>query len=347
MEEEKKLYPFRLCALEDEYSWGSEEFQLADLGYRDSLVRDGWLAGNSLSELMETYLDRMVGEDALEWYGSQFPFQVKLLRVKGKMPLRVSPADEIARQRYDALGKEKLWYVKGAGKEARLLLGFRGKVEAALFYNACVAGTADSLLNSLPLKAGRYYHIPSGTPHCVWGDAELVEISESSALDFCLSGWGSEVSAKEFDPSLTLEDALDIIDYSKLSPEKLLGFSMEPGDGTGPGNVVKMLHLPQFSASVIKLGEALKISSSSLDSCVAYSCVRGEFSVQLPQGPDGKMDYLVVKAPETVLVPAEVEEFFLLPRSEATLLLETLVERRQEADPYIGQDAAVCPEHGD
>ena len=41
MEEEKKLVPFRLCTLLDEYSWGSEEWHLADLGWRDTAVRDG------------------------------------------------------------------------------------------------------------------------------------------------------------------------------------------------------------------------------------------------------------------------------------------------------------------
>ena len=47
------------CPLEDEYVWGKESFELADLGYRDSLIREGWLASNSISELMDTYMDRI------------------------------------------------------------------------------------------------------------------------------------------------------------------------------------------------------------------------------------------------------------------------------------------------
>ena len=58
--DEKKLYPFRFCSLQDDYVWGSDEFKLADLGYRDSIVRDGWLAGNTMGEIMDTYLDRVV-----------------------------------------------------------------------------------------------------------------------------------------------------------------------------------------------------------------------------------------------------------------------------------------------
>ena len=108
--EEKKLYPLKFCVLQDDYVWGTEEFLMADLGYRDSLVRSGWLAGNSIGELMDTYFDRIPGERAYDFYGRQFPLSVRRLKVRGRMPLRVSPGDEIAGQRYDLLGKEKLWY---------------------------------------------------------------------------------------------------------------------------------------------------------------------------------------------------------------------------------------------
>ena len=106
MDEEKKLYPFKFCTLQDEYPWGSETFSLADLGYRDSLVREGWLAGNSIAEVMDTYLDRVVGDEVYNYYGRQFPICVKHLCVHGRMPLRVHPDDETAAQRYDFLGKE-------------------------------------------------------------------------------------------------------------------------------------------------------------------------------------------------------------------------------------------------
>ena len=141
MEEEKKLYPFRFCTLQDDYPWGSEEFRLADLGYRDSLVREGWLAGNSIAEVMDTYLDRVVGEAAYDAYGRQFPVCVRLLHVRGRMPLRVHPDDETAAQRYDFLGKEKLWYVLRAGKDARLMAGFRRDADAGEFYAKCLDGS--------------------------------------------------------------------------------------------------------------------------------------------------------------------------------------------------------------
>ena len=86
MEEEKKLVPFRLCTLEDRHPWGAEVWNLADLGWRDTAARDGWLAGNTMDEIMETYLDRVVGDGVFEWYGRQFPFCIKTLQINGKCP---------------------------------------------------------------------------------------------------------------------------------------------------------------------------------------------------------------------------------------------------------------------
>ena len=213
MEEEKKLYPFKFCTLQDDYPWGSESFSLADLGYRDSLVREGWLAGNSLSELMDTYLDRVVGDGVYEFYGRQFPLCVRLLKCRGRMPLRVHPDDETAAQRYDFLGKEKLWYVLRAGADARILAGFRRDTDASEVYAKCLDGSVEDILNVVAPHAGQALRIPAGTPHAAVGDIEILEIGESSPMDFCLCGWGEEVHPDEFDPALTLVDALDFIDY--------------------------------------------------------------------------------------------------------------------------------------
>ena len=80
---------------------------LADLGYRDSLVREGWLAGNSIAEVMDTYLDRVVGDNVYNFYGRQFPVCVKQLRVRGRMPLRVHPDDETAIRNGVLLARQK------------------------------------------------------------------------------------------------------------------------------------------------------------------------------------------------------------------------------------------------
>lgn len=337
MEEEKKLVPFRLCTLLDEYSWGSEEWHLADLGWRDTAVRDGWLAGNLMNEVMETYLDRVVGDEVFDWYGLQFPFSVKTLEFDGRMPLTACPEDLTALERYDSLGKEKFWYVLEATPDTKIFLGLRKDMDAAAFMAACEDGSVESLLNKAPVKAGNYYHIPPGVPHCLAGKATVLEISQSSALDFRLCDWGLN-TGEGSDYGLGLVEALDFLNLSKFPAEALLGYSLEARREGDPENIEHLIALPQFSVNRLALSEPLKISAGEGASCVAYSCIKGELSIQLPKeyDPEEKVAYLSVNAGETVLVPAECDEFFLVPLSKETLLLETLVEHREGGDSYIG-----------
>ena len=332
MSEEKKLYPFKFCTLQDDYPWGSEEFKLADLGYRDSLVREGWLAGNSISEVMDTYLDRVVGDNVYEYYGRQFPVCVRLVRCQGRMPLRVHPDDETASQRYDFLGKEKVWYVLRAGKDARLLAGFRRDTDAAEVYAKCLDGTMEELMNVVAPHAGQCLHIPAGTPHAAAGDVEILEIAEASPMDFCLCAWGEEVHPDEFDTALTLVDALDFINYKKFAMPDVSG-KAKAGDAPGSERLVD---LPQLRLDRIPLNATLEIRREG-GPFLLYSCVRGGATVQLPLAGGQNLDF-ALRAGETMLVPAECLEFQLLPTERDTLLLETTVVRA-DADPYIDPSA--------
>ena len=335
MEEEKKMYPFKFCSLQDEYPWGSEEFKIADLGYRDSLIREGWLAGNSLAEVMDTYLDRVVGEQAFEFFGRQFPVCIRHLRVRGRMPLRVHPDDETASQRYDFLGKEKLWYILRAGKDARLMAGFRQDTDASAFYAGCLDGSVEGLLNVIAPHAGQCLRIPAGTPHAAAGDLEILEIAESSPMDFCLCGWGEPVHPDEFDPALSLVDALDFIDFRRYGAE-----IPDPARNDAPS---VLADLPQFRVEQIDLNAPIAVSGGEGAPFVLYCCLQGSASVQLPL-PGGQALDFALKTGEAMLVPSECTEYRLVPTGRDTRLLETTVHPT-ETDSYINPDAEpVLPE---
>ena len=349
--EEKKLYPFRLTRIEDTYPWGTEEFRLADLGYRDTFVHDGWLSGSTLGELMETYLDRVTGDHVFDAFGVQFPFQIRRLNVKGRMPLRVSPEDETARDRYDHLGKEKLWYVVSADKGSRLLIGFRRDTDASELYSECLEGNPVKLLNTLEPRAGQFFYIPAGTPHCAFGPVTIVEISESSALDFCLCDWRQTTDAPsgafsrnglrsnaeegafpsfddEFDESLNIIDALDFIKYEQYPEMLLSGNAGNRSSASVPG-VETLLQLPHFTVSKVELKQALSIGNAESDTCIAYTSIKGSFEIQTtPEVSPDSERLLAATEGETVLIPAETTSFILAPRSADATLLEVMVEKQ-------------------
>ena len=70
MGQEKKLPPLRFLSQRVERPWGSVDYDLADLGFIDSVAGSGPLGGNTLSELMETYLDRITGDHVFDAWPS-------------------------------------------------------------------------------------------------------------------------------------------------------------------------------------------------------------------------------------------------------------------------------------
>ena len=330
MAENRKLYPMKFIGSRDETGWGSIEYLVADLGFKDSMVDNGWFGGNTLSELMGTYLERVTGDDAFEYYGLQFPVLLKVIRTNGWQPLQVNVSDGPAAERYDSFGKTALWYVLEAEKGSEIRLGFRDSVEPAEFYSRCLEGGVTTILGRIHPKAGDSFLIKPGTVFAAGPGLTILEISECSELSFNLHGWGDETSVE-----IQLEEAFDLIEYSGAgNPVPEVSDSAQEATG---GRLV-ISKVPEFTVTRIDLGDGLHIFSEQPGSFAIYYCVRGEAVIQTPADTDGGQSRHPLKAGQCILVPSEVNDFFLFPEGRDTQLLEILTERRTVADPYVPEE---------
>ena len=84
-ENERSLYPLRFEPQVTDTGWGKETLLIGDLGFAESVVVNGWLEESSLEDILETYLERVVGDNVYSYYGRQFPLMVKKISVTGKM----------------------------------------------------------------------------------------------------------------------------------------------------------------------------------------------------------------------------------------------------------------------
>lgn len=302
----------------EKFPWGTETYNIADLGFVDTTVHGGWLDGNALSDMMETYLERMVGDNAFYYYGRQFPLMVKRLEFTASSPLLVCPGDEVAAQRYDALGKAKFWYVVSASEGAYLGIGLSRSMTAGEFYFACEDGSIMENVRRIPVKVGDYFMIAPGTVHYVPEGVVIIEIAESSAMDFVLGG--SQSYANEGEPGAA--DALDFVNLSSGGPAELSG-----NGGYGIASSA------EFAVSMIRVEGSAKVSTADSDSCFIYTCVSGEAALVSPAGPQ------FLKAGDSVLVPADCTEFAIEARRAGTVVLEAAPSRRDEEDAYIDKNA--------
>lgn len=394
---EKKLYPFKFIPIASPRPWGGEalinelhkefvtcddegnetvlgtdvkvgeSWEVADMGFEDSVAANGWLAGNTISEIMETYLERVVGESVYNYYGRQFPLLIKFLDINGKLSVQVHPDDEIAAERYDSLGKNEIWYVLDAKPGARIYAGFNRDMTAQELYDRCKNGTVEEVLNVIYPKKGDAIYLKPGTVHAADGGLLVVEIQESSDMTFRLYDWGREFNPETARP-LHLEEAIDFIDYGTFDDNQfrkgpLWGdeASDEPcghecccSDGHhhhGEAKTVEnLVEGPPFNVSKLNLTDPLHIYTEKFNSCIIYVCVEGAASVQVPSFNDkgeACMDnYEFVKG-ETVLVPAEMPDFYLVPRDHATVLLEAVCTQDDEFDAYIDPDTEAFLEGED
>ena len=329
-----------------------ESWELADMGEQDSLVSNGWLAGNSIGDIMETYLDRITGDSAYAWFGRQFPLLIKFLDIHQKLSVQVHPDDKVAEQRYDSLGKAEIWYILDAKPEAKVYMGFKRETSAQEFYDACKAGTAHELLNVVHPKKGDAIFITPGTVHAAEGGILVAEVQESSDMTFRLYDWGREnnpATARK----MHLEEAIDLINFDKFDPSLYRPASSM--DDTKVNNT--LVQCPQFTVNKLNLRDALRISQEQIGSYIVYICVSGSAAINVPKVPvfdDSKavaafgtdaMDISAFRKGDTILVPADMPDFYLVPTAPGTVLLEATDGLREDVDEYINPDVpAELPE---
>ena len=395
---EKKLYPLKFIPIASKRPWGGnalvkdlkkvfvvcddegnetvlgtdeligESWEIADMGFEDSVVSDGWLAGNTIGELMETYLERIVGEDVYNYYGRQFPLLIKFLDIKGKLSVQVHPDDEIAAERYDSLGKNEIWYVLDAEPGSKIYAGFNKDMTAQELYDRCHDGSIEEVLNVIHPKKGDVLHITPGTVHAAEGGLLIAEIQESSDMTFRLYDWG-----REFNPetarTMHLEDAIDFIDYRKFDESNYCGCSChgenhkchchddehECGCGSDHHHdeekvMETYVESPQFNVSKLKLADPLHIYTDRFGSFIIYVCIEGAASVQVPsvnEAGEACMDNYELGKGETILIPADMPDFYLVPRDKPTFLLEAVTRPDKELDNYIDPDTEAFLEDED
>ncbi len=387
MEIKKQLYPLKFIPIPSKRVWGGsslieklgkelvevdddgnetaltskdrigESWEIADMGFEDSVVANGWLAGNTISDLMETYLERIVGEDIYQYYGRQFPLLIKFLDIQDRLSVQVHPDDEIAEQRYDALGKSEIWHILDAAPGAKIYAGFNREVSAQELYDRCHNGTVEEILNVIYPKKGDSLYITPGTVHAADGGLLIAEIQESSDLTFRLYDWG-----REFNPQtareMHLEEAIDLINYSRFDESLYI----KAGHGCSHHNAVhhdhhddscghdhqdeivqKLVQSPQFTVNKLKVSDPLHIYTEKFGRFIIYICIKGEVDIQVPStngnGEKVTESYRLKKG-ETVLIPADMPDFFIVPVDRDSELLEAMIEKSEEMDEYINPDTA-------
>jgi hypothetical protein len=114
--------------------------------------------------------------------------------------------------------------------------------------------------------------------------------------------------------------------------------------------VETLVESPQFNVTKLNLTDPLHIYTEQFGSFIVYICLDGAASIQVPSvkenGEAYMHNYEFAKG-ETILVPAEMPDFYLVPRDRSTVLLEAVTRPVEEQDEYIDQSTEAFLEGED
>lgn len=143
-------------------------------------IENGPLAGKTLAEAY--------AEDPA-YFGNPsskvFPLLTKILDAEDSLSVQVHPDDAYAEEHEGELGKTECWYVISAEPGSYLIYGHHAQTHEELV-EMIENGEWDKLLRKVPVKAGDFFYVPSGTIHALTTGIMVLETQQSSDTTYRL-----------------------------------------------------------------------------------------------------------------------------------------------------------------
>lgn len=319
------LYPLKFKPVFDDRVWGGDKIRtqmgldfapkdrcaeawiLSGYEGKQTTVSNGFLIGNELNELVEIYMDDLIGGKVFETSGDVFPLLIKFIDAREWLSIQVHPGDDLARKRNQTNGKTEMWYVIDADKGAQLISGFNKKVSQKQYLDHLQNKTLPGILNYEKVKTGDVFFMPAGRIHSLGPGILLTEIQQTSDATYRIYDW-DRLDANGKGRELHTQLALAAIDLNHYSEYKT-GYKERLNE------TVNLVTCPYFTTNLLELAQPLRKNYEELDSFVIYICMEG--SMILRYGNDEKIG--VMKG-EVILIPAILGQVGIYPDKKVKLL---------------------------
>jgi mannose-6-phosphate isomerase len=323
------LYPLKFAPIFKDKIWGGnklnsvlnkdfgqlsncgESWEISGVDGNVSIVSNGYLAENSLTELIEVYMGDLVGDKVFNDFGTDFPLLIKFIDANDDLSIQVHPDDEMAAERHNSFGKTEMWYVMQADKGALLQVGFNQEVDQEKYLEKLNQTQLTDILNFEEVASGDVYFIPAGRVHAIGKGILLAEIQQTSDVTYRIYDYDRRDDKGQL-RELHTELALDAIDYS-IYPEYKTSYTPQLNKS------VELVSCNYFTTNVLEFKQIVEKDYNNLDSFVIYICLEGEANIVTESGKE------VILKGETVLIPASIENVRLEPKSESVKLLEVYI----------------------
>ena len=306
-----KIIPFK--HLDETLPNVGESWEVSAVEGSESVVANGADKGYTLPEMVRKYKDELVSEANYARFGSKFPLLIKFIDAKLDLSIQVHPGDELAKKRHNSFGKNEMWYVIAADKGAKLISGFSEEITPKEYKDRVHNGTFAEVLQTCTIEPGDVFYVPAGRVHGIGAGAFVAEIQQTSDITYRIFDYNrKDKDGKSRD--LHTSQAMDAINFSDVQDDFRTEYERIQNEP------VEMVASPYFTTSVYDMTEEITCDYSELDSFVIFICVEGSCRLT-----DDNQNEITLRAGETVLLPAAVQEVTIVPEGGRVKLLETYV----------------------
>ena len=268
-----------------------ESWELSGVPGNESVAANGEYEGRTLTEIVGTEKERLVGTDNYKRFGDEFPLLIKFIDAKQDLSIQVHPDDEKAQKYGLRNGKTEMWYIMNSDADASLRCGMKAKITPEQYKAMVADGTICDAIAEYPVKEDDCFFIPAGRIHSIGKGCFLAEIQQTSDATYRIY----DFNRRDKDGNLRelhTEKAAECIDYTVLNDYRT-EFTAEKNRG------VQIVSCPFFNTAVYDLDEPMTLDYSELDSFVVLIGLKGEARLT-----DNEGNTTTLRGGETLLVPA-------------------------------------------
>ncbi|BAM23959.1 mannose-6-phosphate isomerase [Streptococcus intermedius JTH08] len=139
-----------------------------------STIKNGRFAGRGLDKVYAEHRDLFGNSNE-----PVFPLLTKILDANDWLSVQVHPDDHYAMEHEGELGKTECWYVIAADEGGEIIYGHNAQSREEL-RQQIEKKEWDTLLTKVPVKAGDFFYVPSGTMHAIGSGILILETQQSS-----------------------------------------------------------------------------------------------------------------------------------------------------------------------
>lgn len=273
----------------------------------ETLVENGYLAECTLREVIDMYMDELLGEKCYEEFGENFPLLFKIIDAKDKLSVQVHPDDKMAQRKGMQNGKTEMWYIIQADENSQIISGFNKNITKAELVNRLRDNSIAEVLNSETTQKGDLFFIPAGQIHAIGSGVLLAEVQQSSDATYRVYDW----DRKDNDGNkrkLHIQDALEALDLKAVNNSAKSNYDYALNKTSG------LISNPYFTTNILHATESIRKDYSVLDSFVVYLCIEGSGIIH---SLGHKID---IHSGQAILIPAIAEETIIEPNGLVSIL---------------------------